>query len=161
MRFVLEAGFLIALAVAAGLAELSPTTIVLVMGAAWLLVAIIEWLAWRESPRMIRVVREQSVPAAAQAPRPEPEPEPEPEEDEPADSGLDPAAEVDEAETGVIARRRFLRRKQRSTAAPEPEPELEPVPKHVRVLPQPETAVAEADLPPWERGFDDTEERRP
>ena len=63
---------------------------------------------------------------------------------------------------GVIARRRFLRRKQRTTAAaPEPEPELEPVPKHVRVLPQPEAAVAEAALPPWERGFDDTEERRP
>jgi len=93
---------------------------------------------------------------------PEPEPEPEPEEDEPAESGLEPAAEVDEAETGVIARRRFLRRKQRTTAAaPEPEPELEPVPKHVRVLPQPEAAVAEAALPPWERGFDDTEERRP
>ena len=61
---------------------------------------------------------------------------------------------------GVIARRRFLRRKQR-TAAIEPEPELAPAPKHVRVLPQPETAVAEAELPPWERGFDDTEERRP
>jgi hypothetical protein len=89
-----------------------------------------------------------------------PEPEPEPEQDEPSDSGLEPAAEVDEAETGVIARRRFLRRKQRAAAAV-PEPELEPAPKHVRVLPQPETAVAEADLPPWERGFDDTEERRP
>ena len=68
LRFVLEAGFLIALAVAAGFAELSPTTIVLVMGAAWLLVAVIEWLAWRESPRTIRVVREQAVPAAVQAP---------------------------------------------------------------------------------------------
>ena len=34
-------------------------------------------------------------------------------------------------------------------------------PKHVRVLPPRETAVAEAELPPWERGFDDTEERRP
>ena len=50
LRFALEAAFLIALAVAAGLAELSPTTIVLVMGAAWLLVAVIEWLAWREAP---------------------------------------------------------------------------------------------------------------
>jgi len=35
------------------------------------------------------------------------------------------------------------------------------VPKHVRVLPPPETAVAEAELPPWERGFDETDERRP
>jgi hypothetical protein len=80
LRFVVEAAFLIALAVAAGLAELSPTTIVLVMGAAWLLVALIEWLAWREAPRVTRVVREQ--PAAAPVPVPveqvavEPEPEP-------------------------------------------------------------------------------------
>jgi hypothetical protein len=59
LRFVLEAAFLIALAVAAGLAELSATTIVLVMGAAWLLVAAIEWLAWRESPVFTRVVREE------------------------------------------------------------------------------------------------------
>ncbi|HKG11227.1 MAG TPA: hypothetical protein VKB07_11705 [Gaiellaceae bacterium] len=78
LRFVLEAGFLIALAVAAGFAELSPTTIVLVMAAAWLLVAVIEWLAWREAPRMTRAAREE--PAAAPAPA-EPlavEPEPEP-----------------------------------------------------------------------------------
>jgi hypothetical protein len=74
LRFVLEAGFLIALAVVAGLAELTPTTIVLVMGAAWLLVAVIEWLAWRESPRMIRVVREEAVPAPAAPPTPETEP---------------------------------------------------------------------------------------
>ena len=65
-------------AVAAGLAELSPTTIVVVMGAAWLLVAVIEWLAWRETPRVTRIVREEAVrpaPApAAVAPAPEPEP---------------------------------------------------------------------------------------
>jgi hypothetical protein len=54
LRFALEALFLVALAVAAGLAELGPTTIVLVMGAAWLLVAVIEWLAWREGPRVAR-----------------------------------------------------------------------------------------------------------
>jgi hypothetical protein len=59
LRFVLEAAFLIVLAVAAGLAELSATTIVLVMGAAWLLVAAIEWLAWRESPVFTRAVREE------------------------------------------------------------------------------------------------------
>jgi hypothetical protein len=80
LRFVLEAAFLIALAVAAGLAELTPTTIVLVMGAAWLLVALIEWLAWREAPRVTRVVREQPaeapmpVPVEAVAVEPEPEP---------------------------------------------------------------------------------------
>jgi hypothetical protein len=62
LRFALEAAFLIALAVVAGLAELSPTTIVLVMGAAWVLVALIEWLAWREAPRITRV-QEEVVPA--------------------------------------------------------------------------------------------------
>jgi hypothetical protein len=64
LRFALEAAFLIVLAVAAGLAELSPTTIVLVMAGAWLLVAAIEWLAWRESPVLTRVVRAEP-PAAA------------------------------------------------------------------------------------------------
>jgi hypothetical protein len=91
LRFALEAGFLIVLAVVAGLAELSPTTIVLVMGAAWLLVAMIEWLAWRESPRVTHVAREQPAapPVAAVAPAEEPKP-----------------------------RRRFWRR--RETAEPEP-----------------------------------------
>jgi hypothetical protein len=75
LRFLLEAAFLIALAVAAGFAELSPTTIVLVMGAAWLLVAVIEWLAWREAPRVVRVTREEAPPVAVPAPV-EAEPEP-------------------------------------------------------------------------------------
>jgi hypothetical protein len=66
---MLEAAFLIALAVAAGLAELSATTIVLVMGAAWLLVAAIEWLAWRESPVFTRAVAEEPPQAAAPARR--------------------------------------------------------------------------------------------
>jgi hypothetical protein len=80
LRFVLEAGFLVALAVVAGFAELSPTTIVLVMAAAWLLVAVIEWLAWREAPRMTRTVREQpdQAPALVEPLAVEPEPEPEP-----------------------------------------------------------------------------------
>ncbi len=73
LRFALEAAFLIALAVAAGLAELSPTTIVLVMGAAWLLVAVIEWLAWREGPRVTRIVREEAAPPPIAV---EPEPRP-------------------------------------------------------------------------------------
>jgi hypothetical protein len=99
LRFVLEAAFLIALAVAAGLAELSPTTIVLVMGAAWLLVALIEWLAWREAPRVTRVVREE--PAAAPMPAPV----------EPV--AVEPVAVEPEPEP----RRRFWRRRR-----PEPEP---------------------------------------
>jgi hypothetical protein len=72
LRFALEAAFLIVLAVAAGLAELSPTTIVLVMGGAWLLVAAIEWLAWRESPRMSVRVREEPAPVLPPAVEPAP-----------------------------------------------------------------------------------------
>jgi hypothetical protein len=101
LRFALEAAFLIAVAVAAGLAELSPTTIVLVMGAAWLLVAVIEWLAWREGPRVTRVRRE----AAPALPA------------EPAPSTVEP-----EAEPG--RRWRFWRR--RPTEQPEPEPAPSP-----------------------------------
>jgi hypothetical protein len=69
LRFLLEAAFLIALAVAAGLAELSATTIVLVMAAAWLLVAAIEWLAWRESPVFTRRVVEEPAPPPPAEPR--------------------------------------------------------------------------------------------
>jgi hypothetical protein len=78
LRFALEALFLIALAVAAGFAELEPTTIVLVMAAAWLLVAVIEWLAWREGPRVTRVAREEASPPVVPQVVPAPEPEPEP-----------------------------------------------------------------------------------
>lgn len=46
-RFALEAVFLIALAVAMGLADLSSTAIIVVMAVAWLLVALVEWLASR------------------------------------------------------------------------------------------------------------------
>ena len=46
-RFAMEAVFLVALAIAMGLADLSSTAIVAVMAVAWLLVAIIEWLASR------------------------------------------------------------------------------------------------------------------
>jgi hypothetical protein len=94
LRFALEAGFLIVLAVVAGLAELSPTTIVLVMGAAWVFVAVIEWLAWREGPRVTRVVREEAAPAAADAAGPATEARP---------------------------RRRFWRRREAEAPAPEAE----------------------------------------
>jgi hypothetical protein len=115
LRFALEAGFLIALAVVAGLAELSPTTIVLVMGAAWLLVAVIEWLAWREGPRVTHVVREEPAPAPAEPVVPASEPR---------------------------SRRRFWRRREADEPAPEaapagedtqdlPPPEQQPAPVSV------------------------------
>src|SRR3954470_3768281 len=51
-RFALEAGFLILLAVLAGLADLRWQAIVLVMGIAWLLIALLEWAFWRDAPRL-------------------------------------------------------------------------------------------------------------
>ena len=49
LRFALEALFLVLLAIGAGLADLRPRFIVLVMAVAWLLVAIVEFTAERIS----------------------------------------------------------------------------------------------------------------
>ncbi len=87
-RFVLEAGFLILLAVVVGLADLSPALIILVMAVAWLLVAMIEYFAWRQAPSFARAtvtepppapVYEEVVEEVAPPPRP-PTPPPAPEE---------------------------------------------------------------------------------
>jgi hypothetical protein len=58
-RFALEAGFLIAVAVAAGVAELSAEAIVVVMAVAWLLVCLFELAVWAEGARIRR--RERTV----------------------------------------------------------------------------------------------------
>jgi len=60
-RFALEAGFLIAVAVAAGFAELSATAIVVVMAAAWLLVCLFELAVWAEGPRFPGFARQRAV----------------------------------------------------------------------------------------------------
>ena len=56
-RFALEAGFLILLAILAGLADLRWQAIVLVMASAWLLISLLEWAFWREAPRVPPVPR--------------------------------------------------------------------------------------------------------
>jgi hypothetical protein len=81
--------FLIALAIGAGFAELSPTAIVAVMGIAWLLVCLFELAVWAEGPRFPAFARR--VPRAV-------EPEPEPAE----------TTEIREVEQ--VPRRRFWRR---------------------------------------------------
>jgi hypothetical protein len=48
-RFALEIAFLAAVATAAAIARLDPAVIVGVVAAAWVLVALIEWLAWRSA----------------------------------------------------------------------------------------------------------------
>jgi hypothetical protein len=95
---------------------------------------------------------------AEPAPEPETEAEPEPVSEQEPEPEQEPVADVTEADTGTIGKRRRLRRGKREDRPHEPPPV--PAPKHVRVLPPPESAVVEAELPPWERGFDDTEERR-
>jgi hypothetical protein len=58
-RFALEAGFLIAVAVALGVAQLSPAVILIVMAVAWLLVCLFELAVWAEGPRFPSFVEEQ------------------------------------------------------------------------------------------------------
>ncbi len=60
-RFALEAGFLIAVAIAAGVAELSATAIVVIMAVAWLLVCLFELAVWAEGPRFPTFVRERVI----------------------------------------------------------------------------------------------------
>ena len=60
-RFALEAGFLIAVAIAAGVAQLSATAIVVIMVVAWLLVCLFELAVWAEGPRFPSFVAERVV----------------------------------------------------------------------------------------------------
>ena len=117
-RFILEAGFLIALAVGAGLADLSATTIVVVMAVAWLLVCLFELAVWAEGPRFPAFRRErvvvEDVPPAAEAP-----PRVEPVETPPA---LEPVATPPPAESVVEPEQRRGRFWRRSRPAPEPVP---------------------------------------
>ena len=60
-RFALETGFLIAVAIGAGVAQLSATAIVVVMAVAWLLVCLFELAVWVEGPRFPTFRREHVV----------------------------------------------------------------------------------------------------
>ena len=113
-RFALEAVFLIALAIAMGLADLSARAIVAVMAVAWVLVALVEWLASREAAARPdewshagygrrEAEREHVTEIVSPAP-------PVPEE---ADTG-DPLLAVDAATT----RRRWFRRRPRTEETP-------------------------------------------
>jgi type IV secretory pathway VirB10-like protein len=83
-RFVLEAGFLVLLAVVVGFADLSPALIILVMTVGWLLVSLIEYFAWRQTQGLAMsrhdavaaapVVQEQVVEDVVPPPPPPPPP---------------------------------------------------------------------------------------
>jgi outer membrane biosynthesis protein TonB len=156
LRFALEALFLILLAVGAGLADLRPALIVLVMGVAWILVAVVEFTAERiaasptayllpppvepqegEAERVFwprpeerTVVAPPQRPAAPPAAEPEPEPEPVSEEEPEAA----PAKEPEPASPEPRPRRRLrrlLRRRERELEQSPPSP-----PRHVKLLPR-------------------------
>ena len=65
LRFAVEVAFLALLALAAGLAELETQWIIAVMVVGWILVALVEWLAWRSE------TVPEAPPAAAAEPGPE------------------------------------------------------------------------------------------
>ena len=83
-RFVLEAGFLVLLAVVVGFADLSPALIVLVMALGWALVSLIEYFAWRQQGAALRrfeaapapVMEEEVVEDTPPPPPPAPAPPP-------------------------------------------------------------------------------------
>ncbi len=93
-RFLLEAGFIVAVAVFAGLADLSTWAVIGVVAAAWILVALVELAVWAVRARRRRVTAKKPeptpeaprtaaappplAPEAAPEPAPEPEAEPEP-----------------------------------------------------------------------------------
>lgn len=158
LRFALEALFLVLLAIGAGLADLRPALIVLVMAVAWVLVAVVEFTAERIAasptsyllpapappeegeperifwprPEERTVVAPPQRPLEPEAVEPEPEPEAEPEvADEPVpEVAAEP--EPESLEPPLRSRLRSLLRR--------PERELEPSPpsppRHVKLLPR-------------------------
>ena len=65
-RFLLEVGFIVVVAVGAGLAELDVPMIVLLIGLAWLLVAFVEWSAWQEAARTRPSEADVAIPTATE-----------------------------------------------------------------------------------------------
>ena len=159
-RFALEALFLLLLAIGAGLADLRPALIVLVMAVAWVLVALIEFTAERIAASPISYILPEPAPTeegdAEQVFWPGPEertvvaPPLRPAEPEAAEPVLKPETVAESEPEGEpvperaaepqpesleppapARRRRLLRRRER---APEPIPP--PPPRHVKLLPR-------------------------
>jgi outer membrane biosynthesis protein TonB len=163
LRFALEALFLVLLAIGAGLADLRPAVIVLVMAVAWVLVALIEFTAERIAssptsymlPTPARVdegedaepvvwprPEERTVVAPPERPpEPEPtlEPEPEPEVAEEAEPEPEPEAAEEpkpEAVEEPEPEQQPRRRRLFRRRKEEDEPEPSPPPRHVKLLPR-------------------------
>jgi hypothetical protein len=152
-RFLIEAGFLIAVAIVAGVARFGTWTIVLVMACAWLVVAAVEWFAaqsrrraasandappapepavWAE-PRRVVVAPPPAVQQPQQlepqpAPPPEVTPQPIPEPTPQRDPEPEPSPEPEpqsEPEPAPIPEQPRVQ-----LVPPEPEPESEPEPTY-------------------------------
>jgi hypothetical protein len=102
---VLEAGFLVLLAVVVGFADLDPPLIILVMTVGWLLVSLIEYFAWRQTQTLALSRFEDTAPPPAMqeeviedAPPPPPPPPPAPTPVEEETIVAPPAAEAPRAE---------------------------------------------------------------
>ena len=156
LRFALEALFLVLLAIGAGLADLRPVVIVLVMAVAWVLVALIEFTAERiaasptsyllpappqpeegEAERVPWLPPEERTVVAPPERPPEPEQEPEPEAEsepqpEPEPEPEPEVVEEHEPEAQPAPRRGILRRRRQQEAEAEPSPP----PRHVKLLPR-------------------------
>jgi hypothetical protein len=107
-RFAIEAGFLIALGVGAGIADLRPLKIIALLAGGWLLVSLFELAVWRAQTRPPAVfVPYAPPPEPDEQPPPAPEPAAETVEADDtayplrADAGSSPSAEV-EAYTRVL-----------------------------------------------------------
>lgn len=80
-RFLLEAGFIVAVAVVAGLADLSTWAIIVVVAAAWIIVAVVEMAVWAMRAPRRGVSAKKPEPERLPEPvvvQPEPVPAPEP-----------------------------------------------------------------------------------
>jgi hypothetical protein len=174
LRFMLEASFLILVAVGAGLADLRPLVIVLVVAGAWALVAIVEYTAQRTSSAPLSYLlppgaepaedeeqvewplpEERTVVAPPErGPTPEPEPEPEPVSAEPK-----PASEPTPAPVSAEPEPEPVSAEPGPEQEPEPEPELQPLPPPA---PEPVSEDTEAGARPSRRlGFLRRREREP
>ncbi|HXY84065.1 MAG TPA: hypothetical protein VEH52_01170 [Gaiellaceae bacterium] len=136
-RFLIEAGFLIAVAVVAGIERFRTVTIVLMMAAAWLVVAMVEWFMSRRNratPAVAETTQAEVVAQPVAPVEPEPSAEPEPvaeavpvEPDPEPESHAEPEPEPEEKPQPPVERPKLV------GVAPPPDPEPEPEP----VVPSP------------------------
>ena len=127
---MLEAGFLVLLAVVVGFADLSPWLIILVMALGWLLVSLIEYFAWRQAQAVALARYEAPPPPSVEEVAPPPPPPPPP--------GPQPAAE----EETVVA----PPASEPPPAEPE-QPPAEPEPPPAEPEPRSEEATSASQAP--------------